>query len=171
MVRVRSITLLAAAVIVTTGLAFSQAVNGTIVGTVTDATGGVIVKARVTLTETNTKVVHSKLTNEAGYYDFPEMPPGTYEVAVEMPGFKRGVRGGVTLAANTSPRVDMELSPGEVTQTIEVSAAAAPVLQTERADTGRSMDAQLVEEIPLGVNRNFQNLLDLVPGTMEETFQ
>jgi hypothetical protein len=55
-------------------------------------------------------------------------------------------------------------------QTIEI-AATTSILQTERADTGRSIDAQLVEEMPLGVNRNFQTLLDLVPGTSTETFQ
>jgi len=166
----RSMCFACLAVIVTTGLALAQAVNGTIVGTVTDASGGAIVNAKVTLTETNTKVAHSKLTNASGYYDFPEMPPGTYQVDVEMPGFKREVRGGVILEANTSPRVDMQMVPGELNQTIEVTAAPA-ALQTERADTGRSMDMQLVEELPLGVNRNFQSLLDLVPGTMEETFQ
>ena len=77
---------------------------------------------------------------------------------------------GVILEANTSPRVDVKLEPGALNQTIEIIANAA-VLQTERADTGRSIDAVTVEELPLGVNRNFQSLLDLVPGTSVETFQ
>ena len=170
MQRFRSVCFLFVLSAMITGIAFAQAVNGTIVGTITDASGGAMVNAKVTLTETNTKVVHTRLTNDAGVYGFPDMPPGTYEVAVEMAGFKREVRGGIILEANTSPRVDLQMVPGDVTQTVEVTAAAA-VLQTERADTGRSMDQQLVEELPLGVNRNFQNLLDLVPGTMEETFQ
>lgn len=152
------------------GAAFAQAVNGTIVGAITDASGGTVANAKVTLTETNTRVAHSKLTNQAGFYDFPDMPPGTYEITVEMAGFKKGIRGGIILEANTSPRADMQLEPGDVTQTIEVS-ASAPVLQTERADTGRSIDSQIIEELPLGVNRNFQSLLDLVPGTSVETFQ
>ncbi len=168
--RLRSICLLLCLSALSLQVGFSQAVNGTIVGTVTDASGGAIVNGKVTLTEVNTKIVHTRLTNDAGVYAFPEMPPGTYEVSVEMAGFKREVHGGIVLEANTSPRVDVQMVPGEVTQTVEVTAAAA-VLQTERADTGRSMDSQLVEELPLGVNRNFQNLLDLVPGTMEETFQ
>jgi hypothetical protein len=152
------------------GVAFSQAVNGTIVGTVTDASGGVVVNAKVTLTETNTKIVHTKLTNGSGGYEFLETPPGMYQVEVEMAGFKKEVRGGIVLEANTSPRVDMHLEAGQITQTVEVT-ASAPVLQTERADTGRSIDAQMVEELPLGNNRNFQSLLDLVPGTSVETFQ
>ena len=152
------------------GLAFSQAVNGTIVGTVTDSSGGAIVNAKVTITEVNTKVAHFKQTNEAGVYEFPEMPPGTYQVTVEMAGFKKQVRNDLVLEANTSPRADIKLEPGAVTETVEVRANSA-VLQTERADTGRSIDSQVVEELPLGVNRNFQSLLDLVPGTSTETFQ
>ena len=149
---------------------FGQAVNGTIVGNVTDSSGGAIPSAKVILTELNTRIVHTGLTNPSGSYEFPDMPPGTYEVAVEMPGFKKEVKSGIVLEANTSPRADMRLEPGEVNQTIQVIADTA-VLQTERTDTGRSVDAQIVEEMPLGVNRNFQSLLDLVPGTSVETFQ
>jgi hypothetical protein len=151
-------------------VAFSQAVNGTIVGTVTDASGGAIATAKVTLTETNTRIVHSNSTNESGVFGFPDLPPGTYQIAVEMSGFKKEVRSGVVLEANTSPRVDIQMVPGDVNQTVEVLANTA-VLQTERADTGRSIDALTIEELPLGVNRNFQMLLDLVPGTSVETFQ
>jgi Carboxypeptidase regulatory-like domain len=150
--------------------AFAQAVNGTIVGTVSDATGAVLAAAKVTLLEVNTGVTHTGQANSAGFYNFPDLPPGTYNVTVEMPGFKKATKAGVVLETNTSPRVDLMMTPGDVTETIEVSANAA-ILQTERSDTGRSMDATLVEELPLGVNRNFQSLLELVPGTMEQTFQ
>lgn len=163
----RSVNLLT---LFTAGIALCQAVNGTIVGTITDRTGGVVAGARVTLTEVNTGIVHTRQTNESGTYSFPDLPPGTYNVTTEMPGFKKAVHPGVILEANNSPRVDLKLEPGDVNQTVEVSANAA-VLQTERADTGRTMDSQLVEELPLGVNRNFQSLLDLVPGTSVETFQ
>jgi outer membrane receptor protein involved in Fe transport len=166
----RKIFVLLAFALLCTCVAFSQAVNGTIVGTVTDSSGAVIAGAKITLTEVNTKIVHSATTNASGEYTFPDLPPGTYDVAAEMAGFKREIKSGTVLEANNSPRVDLKLQAGDVNQTIEVSASAA-TLQTERADTGRTMDQTLVEELPLGVNRNFQNLLDLVPGTQEETFQ
>ena len=150
--------------VLTAGIGFSQAVNGTIVGTVTDASGAPVANAKVTLTESNTKITRTKPTNDLGGWGFPDLPPGTYEVAVEMTGFKKEVRSGVILEANTSPRVDLKLEPGALNQTIEIVANTA-VLQTERADTGRSIDAVTIEELPLGVNRNFQSLLDLVPGT------
>src|SRR6185312_3559330 len=91
-------------------LALAQAVNGTIVGAVTDASGAAVANAKVTLTETNTRIVRSKPTNETGAYGFPDLPPGIYEVAVEMAGFKKEVRSGVVLEANTSPRVDVKLN-------------------------------------------------------------
>ena len=152
------------------GLSFSQAVNGTIVGTVTDSQGGSIANAKITLVETNTKIVRTRQTNESGSYGFPDLPPGTYSVEAQTAGFKKELKTGILLEANTSPRVDLRLEPGEINQTIEVSASGA-ILQTERADTGRVIDGQMVSELPLGVNRNFQSLLDLVPGTSVETFQ
>src|SRR5258708_537934 len=166
----RKISVLLAIALLFAGAALAQAVNGTIVGTVTDATGGAVVGAKVTLTEINTKIIHTGLTNESGAYGFPELPPGTYDVSAEMAGFKKERKAGVILEANTSPRVDLRLVPGDVSETVEVRADTM-VLQTERADTGRSIDAQMIEELPMGVNRNFQTLLDLVPGTSVETFQ
>ena len=118
----RSICFLILLGIMTASLAVSQAVNGTIVGTITDASCAPVATAKVTLTETNTKIVRSKTSNESGGWGFPDLPPGTYEVAVEMAGFKKEVRTGVILEANTSPRVDVKLEPGALNQTIEIIA-------------------------------------------------
>ena len=156
----RRIFNIVALALVHTAAAFSQAVNGTIVGMVTDASGGSIAGARVTLTEVNTRIVHFAETNSTGNYGFLEMPPGAYNISVETPGFKKEVKTGVLLEANTSPRVDMRMQPGDINQTVEVAASSA-ILQTERADTGRSISATTIEELPLGVNRNFQSLRDM----------
>ena len=164
-----SLVLLALA-IVANQLAFGQAVNGMMVGAVSDASGAVVAGAKVTITEVNTQIVHTATTNDRGEYSFPELPPGTYDVMAEMSGFKKEVKSGTVLEANNSPRVDMTLQPGNVTETIEVSGSAV-TLQTERADTGRTMDAQMAMELPLSVNNNFQSLLELVPGSAEMTFQ
>ena len=166
----RWISILVSLCLLSAASLFSQAVNGTIVGTVTDASGGSIAGAKVTVLEVNTQIAKTAQTNASGNYEFPDMPPGTYSVSAEMSGFKKEVKTGIILEANTSPRADLQLQPGSVNETVEIVASAA-VLQTERADTGRSIDAMLVEELPLGVNRNFQSLLDLVPGTSVETFQ
>jgi hypothetical protein len=166
----RSISMLALCLLSATSSLYSQAVNGSLVGSVTDSTGGTISGAKITLTETDTKIVKTTQTNPSGGYEFLELPPGTYSVAAEMAGFKKEVQSGIVVQANNSPRIDMQLQAGNVSETIEVK-ANANVLQTERADTGSTVDALLVEELPLGVNRNYQSLLDLVPGTSVETFQ
>ena len=147
-----------------------QAVNATLLGTVTDVSGAVVANAKVMITEINTGVSHSGQTNDSGNYTFSDMPPGRYEVTVEQSGFKKESRRDVNVEFNSSTRVDVQLQPGNVSETVVVTGEAA-ILQTDRTDTGRSIDAQMIEELPLGVNRNFQSLLDLVPGTSVETFQ
>ncbi|HZT32925.1 MAG TPA: TonB-dependent receptor [Bryobacteraceae bacterium] len=145
--------------------AYGQKVNGTIVGTITDSSGSVVPAAKVTLTEVNTGVIRNVVSDDSGYYAVPNLPPGTYQVAAQKQGFTTAERTGVDLFVNSTVRVDMTLRPGEVTQTVNVSAQAAPVLQTDTADTGRKIDTRRVEQLPLSTGRNFQNLLNLVPGS------
>ena len=84
--------------------AYSQAVNGTLLGTVTDSSGAVIANAKVTATETNTSINHSAVTNESGNYSFPDLPPGKYAVTVEQPGFKKESRKDIDLLVNSTVR-------------------------------------------------------------------
>ena len=147
-----------------------QAVNATLLGAVTDSSGAAVASAKVTITETNTAISHISQTNESGNYVFPDLPPGTYKVVAELSGFKRASRLGIDLIVNSTERVDLVLEPGNITETVTV-AAETPILQTERADTGRKFEAVLTENLPLGTNRNYQNLLNIVPGTTRATFQ
>jgi len=147
-----------------------QAVNATLLGTVTDSSGAAVANAKVTITETNTGISHTSQTNESGNYVFPDLPPGTYRVIAELTGFKRESRAGLDLIVNTSERVDLVLQPGDISETVTI-VAETPILQTERADTGRKLETVLTENLPLGTNRNFQNLLNIVPGTTRATFQ
>ena len=147
-----------------------QAVNATLLGSVTDSSGAAVANAKVTIAETNTGISHTSQTNDSGNYVFPDLPPGTYAVTAEQSGFKRASRTGIDVIVNTTQRVDLVLQPGNVNDTITVQ-AESPILQTERADTGRKLETVLTENMPLGTNRNFQNLLNLVPGTTRATFQ
>jgi hypothetical protein len=147
-----------------------QAVNATLLGTVTDSSGAAVASVKVTITETNTGISRTSQTNDSGNYVFPDLPPGTYLVTAEQPGFKRASRAGIDLIVNTTERIDLVLQPGNVSDTIVVE-AETPILQTERADTGRKLEEVLTENVPLGTNRNFQNLLNVVPGTTRATFQ
>jgi carboxypeptidase family protein len=148
----------------------AQAVNATLLGTITDSSGAAVANVKVTVTETNTGISHASQTNESGNYVFPDLPPGTYTVTAEQTGFKRESRPRVDLIVNSTERVDLVLEPGNVTETVTVE-AETPILQTERADTGRKLETVLTENVPLGTNRNFQNLLNVVPGTTRATFQ
>ncbi len=83
---------------------------------------------------------HTVNTNESGNYIFADVPPGNYSVTVEMTGFKKEERRDISLLVNTTQRVDLQLQPGNVTETVEVT-GAPPALQTDRADTGRNIDS------------------------------
>ncbi len=142
-----------------------QAVNGTLLGTVTDASGAVIPNAVVVATEVNTNISRTTKTNESGNYVFSDVTPGKYSVSAEQQGFKKEVRANVDVLVNSTIRVDLSLETGTVTETINVT-AEAPMLQTDRADTGRKIETKQVEDLPIVYNnRNFQGLLNLVPGT------
>jgi hypothetical protein len=150
--------------------ALSQVANATLLGSVTDSSGAVVGNAKVTITEANKGTTRTAETNSSGNYSFPDVSPGQYTVTVEMTGFKKETRRGVDLIVNTSQRVDVQLQPGNVTETVEV-VGTPPAIQTDRADTGVKIEMALVRDAPLGVNRNFQSLLNIVPGTSPATFQ
>jgi len=83
---------------------YGQAVNATLLGTVTDATGAIVPSAKVTITEVNTGISHTAAANESGNYTFPDLPPGQYNVAIEVVGFKTETRRDVALLVNSSTR-------------------------------------------------------------------
>jgi len=156
-----------AAALLLSGLAsglYAQAVTASLVGTITDSSGAVVPGAKVTITEVNTGLSRRMETNASGNYSFPALEPGTYRVSVEQAGFRTAVKEGVDLLVNTTVRADLVLQPGAVTEQITVT-AEVPILQTDRADTGRKIEAVQMVNMPLSYNRNFQALLNLVPGT------
>src|SRR5215469_15714850 len=140
-----------------------QTLKGTILGTITDATHGIIPGVQVHILEVNTNFSRVEVTNDSGFYAFANLDPGTYRIDVQHPGFRTLVRPGIALDANSTVRIDLELSPGDVTQTVNVEAEAA-VLQTDRADTGGKIESVQVNNLPLLNGRNYQNTILLVPG-------
>jgi hypothetical protein len=141
----------------------AQAVKGTLLGTVTDTSGGVVGGAAVTATEVNTNLTRSTVTNESGNYVLGNLDRGIYRVEIQLAGFKKAIRDKVDVLVNNDTRVDMQLEPGEITESIEVL-SSVPLLQTDRADVGRQIETRQLQDMPLTFNRNFQSLLNLVPG-------
>ena len=144
--------------------AAAQVLKGQILGAITDQSGAVVPGVKLTITETRTNFQRTVDTNEAGNYFFVNLDPGDYRVEAEKQGFSKTLRTGVELQPNTTARVNFELVPGAVTQTVDVSATATPLLQTDRADTGGKIEAAQLVNMPMLYNRNYQGLLVLVPG-------
>ncbi|MFN7622452.1 MAG: carboxypeptidase regulatory-like domain-containing protein [Acidobacteriota bacterium] len=142
----------------------AQAVNGTLLGTITDSTGATAAAATVTATETRTNIVVTTTTNQDGNYVFANLRNGVYRVEASQTGFKKVVRDNVVVDVNTTIRADLTMQVGDVTETVTIEAGAAAILQTDRADTGRLIETKQVAELPLAFNRNFQGLLVTVPG-------
>ena len=140
-----------------------QAVNATLLGTVTDSSGAAVAGAKITITEVKTGIVHSATTNDSGNYEVPDLPPGLYEVVAEKQGFKKEVHKDIEVLVNTDTRVNLVLEIGTEQETVVVT-AEIPMLQTDRADVGAKLESKQVTDLPLGNNRNFQNLVNLVPG-------
>jgi hypothetical protein len=141
----------------------AQAVNGTLLGTVTDSGGAVVAGANVTITEVNTSLSRSTTSNDSGNYVFGNLARGVYRVEIQHAGFKKAVFDKVDVLVNNDTRVDIQLEPGGMTESVEV-ASGVQMLQTDRADVGRQIETKQLQDMPLAFNRNFQSLLNLVPG-------
>src|ERR1700680_1981638 len=138
---------------------FGQTV-GEITGLVTDASGGVVVSATVTVTNPQTNFRRAATTNAAGNYDFPALQPGIYNVRVEAPGFRTEIRTGVELQVQQAARIDFQLNVGSVAETVEVT-GGTPLLNSENASLGTVIDGQRIVDLPL----NGRNFLALVSGS------
>jgi hypothetical protein len=156
------VTLVCAALAVPS-TAGAQAVTGTLLGNINDSSGAVVPGVTVTATEVGTDTSRTAVTNEGGHYFFSSLKNGIYTVSAELQGFRKVIRQNVRVDVNTTIRVDLVLELGNVTEAITVG-AETPVLQTDRADTGRILEAKVLTEIPLAFNRNFQGMLVTIPG-------
>lgn len=148
------------------GIAQAQTTFGSIVGTVTDTSGAVIARGKVTLTNTRTGERAVSLSDADGNYQFPGLNPGNYRVDVEQTSFKRLVRQPIIVGVQAIVRVDMTLQPGSADQTVEVT-ATSPLLQTEDSSLGTEVEGRMVQDAPLN-GRNVLNLAELSPGVVPQ---
>jgi hypothetical protein len=143
--------------------AAAQAANGALLGNVRDESGGAVPGATITAIEVRTNISRTAISNETGNYAFTNLAPGVYRVDAELVGFRKFGREGVEVDVNTTVRVDIALKIGELNESVVVT-GEAPMLQTDRTDTGRIIESAQIVQMPLGFNRNFQGLLITVPG-------
>src|SRR5688572_12095912 len=158
------IGLLAFATLTVSSSAFAQIDTGTIVGRVTDASGGVLPGVTVTATQQGTAVESSSVTNTNGEFIFPGLRVGVYDVAAELQGFRRTVRENVQLNVQTRAQVDLQLSVGAITEEVTVT-GRSELLQTQTADIGTIIDQRQVQDLPL-LGRRYSELAFLTPGVV-----
>jgi hypothetical protein len=144
---------------------FAQRDLSTLAGTITDSSGGAVATAKVTITEVATGEVYAITTNSLGEFVRPALKASTYNVSVTAPGFKTSEQKDVLLKAGERTDVTITLTVGDITQTVEV-AAAAPQLQTESTQVGAALDSKTVTDVPLGGTRNLTYLARLSPGVV-----
>jgi hypothetical protein len=140
----------------------AQVTTGTILGTVRDNTGALIIGATVTITDVGKGTSQRFETDDTGSYNAPFLVPGTYSVTVERTGFKKEIRSGIILQVDQKARIDFDLSVGAITESVDVS-AAAPLIKTDSAELGQVIEERAVRELPLN-GRNFAQLVYLAPG-------
>ena len=160
----RTVVAIFAVLLATAAPAFaqSQAINGTIEGTIVDASGAVLPGVTVTITNTDTGSSRSVVTNESGVYRAPLLPLGTYKVAAELAGFRKFEQTGISLAAGQTAVVNLSLSVGEMTEVVSV-VADTPVVDLGKIDQGRTLNEREIKELPL-TSRNPYNFALLQPG-------
>ncbi len=144
--------------------ASAQSVYGSIFGTVSDKTGAVISDATVTVTDEAKGTVVNVISNGSGDYSVPHLIPDIYDIKVVAKGFRPFETKGISVQADTAPRIDPTMDVGSDTgTTVEVNADAQPELKTDRADVATVFDQQQVSSLPIG-DQNFTNLQLLLPG-------
>ena len=140
----------------------AQIGSGAFVGNVVDQAGAAVPGATIIVTAAGTKLTRTGITNQDGSYRFPGLPPGSYQVRVEMSGFQPLTREGVRVATGETVRVDVRLKIGQLSEGVTVI-ADAPLLRSEASGLGHVVDHRRLVDLPLN-GRSFVSLASLVPG-------
>jgi len=164
--------------------AFAQSDRGTITGTISDPAGAVIANAAVAAKNTATGAVYPVASSATGNYTIPQLPAGTYELTVTVPGFKKYVRTGLQVEVAGTLRVDAALEVGGATESVTVE-AAAPQLNTESGAISSNVQTNTLNDLPiltltgsaaaigsgnaLGNIRNPLSAVQLLPGARMQT--
>ncbi len=140
----------------------AQVDTGTILGTVTDASGAPVNGAKVTLTNEGTSAALSTLTGPDGSYKFTPVKIGSYKLTASLQGFQTMTQTSIPVNVGADVVINFALKPGSVTEIVEVS-AAPPVLETQSGSVGQVVDSRSVNDLPLN-GRNFTFLAQLAAG-------
>ena len=167
------VVLLAVSILLTGAVARplpAQVLFGSVSGTITDQSGAGVPKAHVTLVNKATSVQKEGDTDESGHYTITDVPPGNYDLKITASGFKPLTQTNLTVTANTVMNGDAKLQVGAVSEQVTVEASTV-TLQTEKTDVHTELTSEAILDMPLNQYRNFQTLINLVPGATPGVFQ
>ena len=150
--------------LLTCNLAFGQSFTASVRGTARDASGFIIPLASVTITDVERGTSQTTLADDAGRFTITALPPGQYVLTVEASGFKKFSSGRITLTVQQQATVDAHLEVGQMSETVEVSAAAAMV-NTTIANLGQVIDNETIVSLP-NLGRNPMSFTYLTPGVV-----
>jgi hypothetical protein len=165
----RGVAMLSVLAVVTfmTTSAAAQSTTGTILGKVTDSAGLVLPGATVTVTNTETGLTRTVVTDGEGSYIVSALPPGLHQVEVSLAGFRPFRQDPFRLATAQNARVDAQLGVGGLTESVEVVANAVRV-DTTSSQVSTNIDPQRMSELPM-INRSMLSMVELAPGITEVT--
>jgi carboxypeptidase family protein len=150
--------------------ASAQALYGSVVGNVTDAQGAVVPGVVLVATNTGTALKVEAATDVAGAYVFRNLPPGTYDLTATLAGFRQHEQKSVPVEAGNPVRINIVLAVGAMAERVEV-VSETTLLQTDKADLNTVLTAKEITNLPLNQYRNYQALMNLVPGATPSQFQ
>ncbi len=141
----------------------AQVLYGSLTGRVTDLQGAVVPGATVAITHRETNQTRQAVTDASGGYDFATVAAGTYTVKISKSGFKSVTKENVAVTLNTITRADISVEVGQVSETVIVTADAAPI-KTDRAEVSAELTSRPLSELPVPLGRNYQQLFKTLPG-------
>src|SRR5258707_1854127 len=166
--RIRILSIFVLSFVLCVGVVLAQTTSGSITGIVVDAQRAAIANATVTITDVDKGFTQTATTDEQGRFVFPQVPPGTFDIVIQVTGFKKQERKNVVLVSNDKLSLgNMMLEIGALTETVEITADATQI-QSESGE--RSSGVQSEELRNTGIkDRSFVNFVTLVPGVISNT--
>jgi len=158
----------AAVLIVFAGTVWAQTETGQIAGTVTDATGGVVANAKVVVKSVNTGLTRETTTNSSGLYTSPSLKPDTYDVTIQVAGFKTFTQR-VEVSVGSKVEVSAQLTVGAQVETVEVTGAPVNAVNTENQTLSSVITEQQINELPTSPTRNPYSLVATSGNVTEDT--
>src|SRR5437773_10936157 len=150
--------------IIAASLATAQTTTAAFQGTVTDTSGAVIPAAQVTASNVDTGLKRTTTTNEAGRFLLSELPPGSYEITVTLPGFETLVRRGMTLTVGQQASLALVMNVCAIDQRVIVT-GDAPIVETTQSSVSGVVEERRITELPLN-GRDFTQLALVEPAVV-----